>query len=127
VLRHVCSYAEISAYSVILGTYGANALFLGLCLVLFLPLSTFFTAAHEEIARLVRAQYAQYRSSDSPLARAVVQRVGTVEDAWRDCIWPGIRRKVIATLQAASREVTPRPCSFEFLGRLRLIAFDLLS
>jgi hypothetical protein len=50
--------------------------------------------------------------------------MGGVEDAWAGYIWPGIRRKVAATLQAASREVTPRACSFEFLGTARLLHFQ---
>jgi hypothetical protein len=66
---------------------------------------------------VVRSRYAAYQAdATSTLARSVLRRIGTVQDVWRDYVWPTIRQKILATLTAASREVTQRPRSFEFLG-----------
>jgi hypothetical protein len=66
---------------------------------------------------VVRSRYAAYQAdATSTLARSVLRRIGTVQDVWRDHVWPTIRQKILATLTAASREVTQRSRSFEFLG-----------
>jgi hypothetical protein len=65
----------------------------------------------------VRQRYAAYQADTTgTLARSVLRRIGTVQDVWGDYVWPTIRQKIVATLTAASREVTQRPRSFEFLG-----------
>jgi hypothetical protein len=66
---------------------------------------------------VVRRRYAAYQADGaSTLARCVLQRIGTVQDVWSDYVWPTIRQKIMVTLTAASREVTQRSRSFEFLG-----------
>ena len=94
---------------------------------------------HKDIVSAVRTQYAAYvatatggggataPASTSPsvsvesrrLAQEVLQRIGPIQsDIWREYLWPQIQRKVLATLNAANREVVHRERTFEFLGNI---------
>lgn len=71
---------------------------------------------NEEIIQAVKTRYNKLLNSSDAFSRATIQRIGLVNDVWDDYVWPTMRTKIIATLKAASREVNPRPRTFEFLG-----------